>query len=77
MAAANGPTPAANWPIVTMFAGKRTVRHSRSRIGFAIAYGLIACVVPTETLRPQPVVEAFGCAIIIVATEWIIVVAAG
>ena len=50
-AAASAPTPASNWPVVTMFAGKRTVGHSRSRIRFDIAHGLIACVVPTEILR--------------------------
>jgi hypothetical protein len=59
-AAANAPTPAANRPVVTMFAGERTVGHSRSRIRFAIAHGLIACVVPTEILRRLPVVDAGG-----------------
>ena len=58
--AANAPTPAVDRPVVTMFAGKRTVGHSRSRIRFAIAYGLIACVVPTELLRRLPVVDADG-----------------
>ena len=43
-------TSAANRPVVTILAGKRTVRHSRSRIRSAIAHGLIACVIPTEIL---------------------------
>jgi len=41
-------TPAANGPIVTMFAAEGTVRHSQSKIRRAITSGLIACVGPTE-----------------------------
>jgi hypothetical protein len=59
-ATANAPTPAANRPVVTMFAGKRTVSHLNSRIRFAIAHGLIARVNPTEILRRQGAADASG-----------------
>ena len=49
----NAPTPAANRPVVTVLAGKRTVRHSQSRIRGVIARGLIACVGPTEIGRGE------------------------
>lgn len=51
MATANAPTPAANRPVVAMLAGKRTVRHSGSRIRFAVAHGLTARVSPAEICR--------------------------